>query len=59
MGKEMTFSAGFFFFFKDKIKELQVQHAFEDNYFGVVLCNVRRTLIGKIKCSNDNVSLQL
>ena len=36
-----------------------MRHAFENNYFSVVLCNLGRTFIGKIKCSNDNVSLQL
>ena len=29
-------------FFEDKIKELQVRHTFENDYFGVVLDNVRK-----------------
>ena len=34
MGEESIFSAGFF---EDKIKALQVQHPFENDYFVVVL----------------------
>ena len=39
MGEESIFSAGFF---EDKIKELQVRHTFENDYFDVVLGNVRK-----------------
>ena len=47
MGEESIFSAGFF---EDKIKALQVQHTFENDYFDVVLGNVRKIWIRKIKC---------
>ena len=40
MGEKSIFSAGFF---EDKIKALQVQHTFENDYFVVVLGNVRKT----------------
>ena len=42
MAEDSIFSAGFF---EDKIKALQVQHTFENNYLAVVHGNVR-----KIKC---------
>ena len=37
---------------EDKIKELQVKkwHTYENNNFGVVLSNVRKIWIRKIKC---------
>ena len=41
------------------IKELQMWHASENKNINLLLCNVRGTLLRKIKCSNDNVSLQL
>ena len=51
MGEESIFSAGFF---EDKIKALQVQHTFENDYSDVVLGNVRKFEFAKL-----NVSLQL
>ena len=39
MGEDSIFSAGFF---EDKIRELQVRHTFENDYFDVVLGNVRK-----------------
>ena len=39
MGEDSIFSA---VFFEDKIMALQVQHTFENNYFAVVLGNVRK-----------------
>ena len=39
MGEDSNFSAGFF---EDKIKALQVRHTFENDYFDVVLGNVRK-----------------
>ena len=39
MGEDSIFSAGFF---EDKIKALQVRHTFENDYFDVVLGNVRK-----------------
>ena len=47
MCEDSSFSAGLF---EDKIKELQVQHTFENDYFDVVLGNVRKIWIRKIKC---------
>ena len=46
MCEDTIFSAGFF---EDKIKELQVQHTFENDYFDVVLGYVRKIWISKIK----------
>ena len=46
MCEEIVFLLFFFFqhvFYYEKMKELQVRHTFESNYFGVVLCNARKT----------------
>ena len=47
MCEDTIFSAGFF---EDKIKEPQVQHTFENDYFDVVLGYIRKIWICKIKC---------
>ena len=48
MREDSIFSAGFF---EDKIKALQVQHTFENNYLAVVHGNVRKIWVCKInKC---------
>ena len=54
MGEDSIFSEGFF---EDKIKELQVKkwHTFENNNFDVVLSNVRKIWIRKIKCQPTNM----
>ena len=54
MGEDSIFCAGFF---EDKIKELQVRHTFENDYFDVVLGNVRKIWIRKIKCQPAAVTM--
>ena len=36
-----------------------MRHTFENKNIGVVFCNVRGTLLRKIECSNDKVSLHM